>query len=91
MRFYIPYQSSMNNDSLPNYELTKHEGLWKCMSSKAGTKGIKNIRQSIMKGVGGMRPRWVIVFKYFYGLCFLKRKRNILALDFLNINIRTKS
>lgn len=24
--FYMQYQNSMNNDSLPNYELTKHEG-----------------------------------------------------------------
>ena len=65
------------------------EGLWKCMSSKARTKGMKNARQDIIKNVSGMKPRWLIVLKYFYGLCIL-RKRAILTLVFLNVNIHVK-
>lgn len=65
------------------------EGLWKCMSSKARTKGMKNARQHIIKNVSGMKPRWLIVLKYFYGLCIL-RKRAILTLVFLNVNIHVK-
>lgn len=60
------------------------------MSSKARSKGMKNARQHIMKNVSGMKPRWLIVLKYFYGLCILRRTREILTLGFLNVNIHVK-
>lgn len=66
------------------------EGLWKCMSSKARPKGMKNARQHSIKNVSRKRPRWLIVLKYFYGLCILW-KRVILNLVFLNVNIHVKN